>query len=372
VEKRTIRRRRVAAAALLGGLAAAIGISAALGDGDEPPREAPSAADLSLRELAGARLVSGFHGTHAPRALRRMIRRGELAGVVLFSENISSRSSARHLVRRLQAIRRPPGLRDPLLVMVDQEGGEIRRLPGAPVASAAEMGRQGAAYSRRQGRLTAGNLRRAGINVDLAPVLDVGRRGGVISEEGRAFGSSAAKVSATGLPFAAGLRGGGVAATAKHFPGLGAAEVNTDFGVEQIDLPKDALRKVDEAPFENFAGAGGELVMMSIAVYSAFSERPAVFSRVLATNELRGRLGFEGVSASDDLGAAAARAFGSTAKRARAAAAAGTDLLLFRSNRSAALAGVALRKALGSRALPRDEFLASVQRVLDLRAGLGG
>jgi beta-N-acetylhexosaminidase len=357
---------------VLGGLAAAIGLSAALGDSSKSDAQGPSAADLTLRQLAGERLVSGFHGTSPPASVRRMIHRGELAGVVLFSENLPGRAAARRMIRGLQAIQRPPGLRAPLLVMVDQEGGEIRRLPGAPVPSAAEMGRRGTAFSRRQGRLTARNLTAAGINVDLAPVLDVGRPGGVISEEDRSFGSSAAKVSATAVPFAIALHGAGVAATAKHFPGLGAAKVNTDFGTEQIDLSKGQLRDVDEAPFQSFAAAGGELVMMSIAVYPAFSQRPAVFSRALATDELRGRLGFEGVSVSDDLGAAAAKAFGPAARIARAAAGAGTDLLLFRSNRLAARAGAALRAALRNRALVRADFIASAQRVLDLRAGPGG
>ena len=191
------------------------------------------------------------------------------------------------------------------------------------------MGERGAAFSREQGKLTARNLARAGINVDLAPVLDVGRPGGAISDEERSFGTSAAKVSETAVPFGSALQAGGVAATGKHFPGLGAADVNTDFGVVEIELSKAQLRAVDEAPFETFAAAGGKLVMMSNAIYPAFSDRPAVFTRGLATAELRDRLGFEGVSISDALQAAAAEAFGGPAKVGRAAARAGTDLLLF-------------------------------------------
>jgi beta-N-acetylhexosaminidase len=370
VKRTRTRRQRAAAALVLGALAAAVGLNAALGDGTESTADGRDAADLSLRQLAGERLVAGFGGREPPAELRRMIRRGEVAGVVLFSDNFGGRAGARRLVRGLQSIRRPPGLRDPLLVMADQEGGEVKRLPGAPRASAAEMGRRGASFSRRQGEQTASNLAAAGVNVDLAPVLDVGRAGGVIREEHRSFGASAAKVSETAVAFGDGLQAGGVATTGKHFPGLGAAEVNTDVGVERIELPKGTLRGVDEAPFQNFAAAGGRLVMMSIAIYPAFSERPAVFSRVLATGELRERLGFEGVSISDALQAVAAQAFGGPAKIARAAAAAGTDLLLFRDYRASARAGAALRAALRARVLPKGEFVASAQRVLDLRAGL--
>jgi len=371
VKSRKIRRRRAAAGLGLGALAAAVGLSAALGDGTESGTSGTHAADLTVRQLAGERLVAGFSGRELPAELRRMIHRGEVAGVVLFSDNLGGRADARRLVRGLQSIRRPPHLHDPLLVMVDQEGGEVKRLPGAPRASAGEMGRRGASFSRRQGLLTALNLAAAGVNVDLAPVLDVGRAGGVIREEHRSFGATAAKVSDTAVAFGSGLQAGGVAATGKHFPGLGAAEVNTDVGVERIELSQATLRSLDEAPFQSFAAAGGKLVMMSTAVYPAFSERPAVFARPLATGELRDRLGFDGVAITDSLGAAAARAFGGPARTARAAAAAGTDLLLFTNYRAAARAGGALRAALRARTISRPEFELSAQRVLDLRAGIG-
>lgn len=353
----------------IGAIAGAIGIAGVLDDG-APPTNEFDASDLNLRRLAGQRLVAGFGGERVPAPLRAMIGRGDIAGVVLFSGNFDDRREARHLIRGLQSIHRPRGLRDPLLVMVDQEGGEVKRLPGPPAASAAQMGSRGPSFSRQQGQRTGRYLAGAGFKVDLAPVLDVGRAGGAISEERRSFGSSEQKVSETGVAFARGLARGGVAATAKHFPGLGAAELNTDFGVEQIDLSVTTLRDVDEAPFAAFTEAGGELVMMSTAIYPAFSGRPAVFSRALATGELRGETGFQGVSISDALESAAAQAFGGPAKVARAAARAGTDLLLFTDYRQAAQAGVALRRALRERDLPRVAFESSVQRVLDLRAKL--
>jgi beta-N-acetylhexosaminidase len=370
VRATTIRRRRLVAALLLGAAAAAAGLAVRLGDSAGSKASPSTASKLTPRQLAGERLAAGFTGPDPPAALRQMIHRGELAGVVLFSDNFSDATGARRLARRLQSIRRPRHLREPLLVMIDQEGGAIRRLPGPPQLSAAELGRRDPGFVRRQGELTAGNLLGAGSNVDLAPVLDVARPGGVIGEEGRGFGSSAAAVTATAGAFAEGLQGGGVAATGKHFPGLGAARVNTDFGVERIGLSKSTLRSVDEAPFRAFAAAGGKLVMLSSAVYPAFSERPAALSRKIATGELRDRIGFEGVSISDDLQSAAARAFGTPAEVGKAAATAGTDMLLFRHYGAAGQAGAALRAALRRRALDRAEFERSAQRVLDLRAAL--
>lgn len=341
--------------------------------GDEPESPEPLVAEtLPAQQLAGQRIVVGLPATSISKGLRAAIGEGQVAGVVLFAENVPSRAAGRRLIAQLQAIKRPPKLRDPLLIMVDQEGGLVKRVGGAPTASARGMGARGAAFSSRQGRATAANLRQLGINVDLAPVLDVGRPGGVIAETERSFGSTAAKVEATAIPFATALQAGGVAATGKHFPGFGAATENTDFSVERINLSKQELRAVDEQPYAAFVAAGGRLVMLSTAIYQAFSDRPAAFTRAVVTGELRNRLGFEGVSITDALETPAVEDFGGTAKVAVAGARAGADLLLFARLGPAERAWKALVAKLRSRRLDRGEFEAAAQRVLDLRAGLPG
>ncbi len=364
------RRRRRPAIGIAAGLAAgAFAFGTVLGERGSSPPPGPASL-LSPSRLVGERLIGGFPGTTVPVPLRRMIRRGDLAGVILFAENLPSRARARALVAEIQSIRRPAGLRDPLLVMVDQEGGQVKRLAAAPSDSAARMGAVGAAFSRDQGRATAAGLRGVGVNVDLAPVLDVARPGGTIAGTERGFGATAAAVEATAVPFAAGLQGGGVAATAKHFPGLGAAAENTDFAAQRIELPKRTLRTVDERPYRRFAAAGGKLVMLSTAVYPAFSPRPAAFARSVATGELRRRVGFDGVSITDALESAAVRDFGGPAVAARAAAAAGTDLLLFTDYRAALAAGRALSGLLRGGRETRAGFEASAGRVLRLRHAL--
>lgn len=254
------RRRRLAIGVIAALAIVAFAFGAVLSDrGSTPTHSAVSR--LSLPQLVGTRLVVGFQGTEVPESLRRAIRRDGFAGVILFRENLPSRARARALIAEIESIPRPRELRDPLLIMVDQEGGLVKRLAGAPTASAARMGATGPAFSRAQGRATAANLRGVGVNVDLAPVLDVARPGGTIAATERGFGSSAATVEATAVPFAIGLQAGGVAATAKHFPGLGAAPENTDFAAQRIDLPKRALRGVDERPYRRFAAAAGDLVI---------------------------------------------------------------------------------------------------------------
>jgi beta-N-acetylhexosaminidase len=363
------RRRRVALVALALLAIGAFACGATLGE--EPAKPQPGVAEtLPARQLAGQRIVVGLPGTSISAGLREAISEGRVAGVVLFAENLPSRAAGKRLIARLQRIKRPPKLRDPLLIMVDQEGGLVKRVSGAPTASAREMGARGGAFSSRQGRATAANLRELGINVDLAPVLDVERPGGVIAETERSFGSTAAKVEATATPFAKALQAGGVAATSKHFPGFGAATENTDFSVERIDLSKNELRAVDEKPYAAFIAAGGDLVMLSTAIYPAFSDRPAAFTRAIATGELRNRLGFQGVSVTDALETPAVEDFGGTAKVAVAGARAGADLLLFARLGPAERAWKALVGKLRAGRLDRGEFEAAAQRVLDLRAGL--
>ncbi len=373
--ERARRRRRRTALGIVSGIAATAlvvgcNIGAQTGGGSGP---APTVVEtLPARLLAGERVVVGLDESGLSPKLEAAIRGGDIAGVVLSASNFPSREAGRRLIARLQAVPRPRKLRAPLLVMTDQEGGEVVRVEGPPEASAREIGEGGPGYARAQGRATAASLRELGVNVDLAPVLDVARSGGVIAATDRGFGEDPAAVARTAIPFAEGLQDGGVAATGKHFPGLGAATENTDFEPQRIELSREDLRGDDEAPYRAYVRAGGKLVMLSTATYPALSERPAAFTRAIATGELRDRLGFAGVSITDSLGGAAVAAFGGQREAAVAAAAAGVDLMLF-DDLSSALAGHgALVAQLRRGKLRRRPFETSAQRVLRLRASLPG
>jgi beta-N-acetylhexosaminidase len=343
--------------------------SSSSGPSSEESARPTLAERLTPGELAGERIVVSIDGTGLTPELRHAVHTGEVAGVVLFEADFPTRAAGRELIAALQAIPRPPPLRRlPLLVMADQEGGEVKRVDGPPEASAARMGAEGAAFSRRQGRATAANLASLGVNVDLAPVLDVARPGGVIAATDRGFGGTAGAVTKTAVPFAEGLQAGGIAATAKHFPGLGTATENTDFEAQDLTLSKAELRAVDEAPYRAYIAAGGKLVMLSTAVYPAFSDRPAAFTKRIATGELRGRLGFHGVTITDSLGSSAVAAFGGRREAAVDGAAAGDDLLLFDDLPSALAGHTALVEQLHKGGLERTPFLAAVGRVLRLRA----
>jgi beta-N-acetylhexosaminidase len=329
---------------------------------------------LTVAQLAGLRVVATFRDARPgviPVGLERRIRAGTVGAVILFRENGHTVAGIRRLTRRLQAFPRPAGLRDPLLVMIDQEGGAVRRITDAPPRTNAEqMAATGdVAVIHARGLATGRALRRAGVNVDLAPVSDVPRKGSVLVKEKRTFGSDAANIAPFASAFASGLVAGGVQATAKHFPGFGAATANTDNVAVRIGLSADTLRGVDELPFAVVANGGARLLMLANAIYPALDPAaPATLSRAIATSEARGRLGFDGVTITDDLEAAALRQFGTPAQLAVRSARAGADLVLFaRTSAASAQATAALRRALQSGALSMSEARAAAARVLALR-----
>jgi beta-N-acetylhexosaminidase len=337
--------------------------------GEKPARSATGPPVPTLRQLVGQHMVFAYDGLAPPPALRRRIARGEAAGVILFARNVRSSGQVRQVVRDLQAIKRPRGLRSPLIVMVDQEGGPVRRIPGAPARAAADVST--AAEARADGRAAARTLRGAGINMDLAPVADVGRPGSALVDERRIYSMSAASVAKLAGAFAAGLHAGGVRATAKHYPGFGAATVNTDDAPARVSASLRTLRGVDARPFEALVDGGIDAVMVSTAVYSAVDRRPAAFASRWVTDELRGRLGFRGVAMTDDLGTPAVQSFGTIANRAVLAVRAGVDLPLFSSTyRDSARAFEGLLAAARRGDVDRAALRAQAERVLALRKKL--
>jgi beta-N-acetylhexosaminidase len=219
-------------------------------------------------------------------------------------------------------------------MLTDQEGGQVRRLPGAPTLSEKQIGQlsNGTAAARAAGSGAGHNLRAAGINVNLAPVLDVYRqRGNFIDQLQRSYSHNPATVAALGAAFVAAQQRTGVAATAKHFPGLGSAtrSQDTDARIVALRVSPAALRSVDEAPYRDAIAGGLKLVMTSWAIYPALDPRlPAGLSPAVIQGELRGRLGFRGVTITDAIDAGALTPFGTLSRRAVLAASAGADLIV--------------------------------------------
>jgi beta-N-acetylhexosaminidase len=340
-------------------------------------------AKLTPAQLAGQRVIYSYSGLTPPGSLLRWIREGEAGGVIFFSQNIASPAQIASVIGELDranASPRNPLRKFPLLLMTDQEGGLVRRLPGPPVLSAKQVAQAArpAAAARAAGTGAGENLRGAGLNVNLAPVLDVYRAPGDFDDQfQRSYSTDPRVVSRLGADFIKAQQATGVAATAKHFPGLGAAtaEQNTDKQPVTLNVSRGDLRAIDESPYRAAIAAGVKLVMVSWAVYPALDPKlPAGLSPAIVGGELRQRLGFTGVTITDALEAGALQPFGTIRNRARMAAQAGMDLILCSAQKAGEgeQARIALAKAYGRGTLNKTGFQAAVQRILALRSGLGG
>jgi beta-N-acetylhexosaminidase len=330
---------------------------------------------LTLTQLAGQRVIYSYPGLNPPASLLARIRAGYAAGVIFFGENIQSRAQIAGVVRRLQVARLSSPVHSPLLLMTDQEGGIVKRLPGQPVLSAKQVGqaRDNTRAARQAGDGAGANMRGVGMNVNLAPVLGVFRHAGdFLDQFQRSFSSDPNTVSRLASTFLVAQQRRGVAATAKHFPGLGAASANqnTDEGPVTLPLSLSTLRNVDMRPYPAAIGNGVRLVMTSWATYPALDRgRPSGLSGRIIQGELRGRLGFRGVTITDAIEAGAIQRFGSIGRRGVLAARAGMDLLLF-SNKEVGEGDQGLRAltaALRSHSLNLTAFRTAVGRILALR-----
>jgi beta-N-acetylhexosaminidase len=349
-----------------------------------PPGSPAGLPKLSPAQLAGQRVIYSYPGLTPPPSLLRWIGKGEVGGVIFFAQNISSEAQIASVIAELNhanASPQNPLRKDPLLLMTDQEGGEVRRLPGEPVLSEKQIGESArpAAEARAAGTGAGKNLAGVGMNVNLAPVVDVYRSPGDFDDQfQRSYSMDPHVVSRLGADFVKAQQAAGVAATVKHFPGLGAATAtqNTDERPVTLNVPANQLRTVDEYPYRAAIAAGVKLVMVSWAIYPALDPKlPAGLSPAIVGGELRQRLGFTGVTITDALEAGALRPFGTIRDRARMAAQAGMDLILCSGQNASE--GAQARSELervynAGGATAQAAFQAAVQRILALKTSPGG
>ena len=265
-------------------------------DEDEP---------LPLKKLAGQSIIAKL-GKGGPDAeLLRRARKGQIGGVIVTAPTDPQTLSGQ--VDQLQQAA-SDGDNPQLLVMIDQEGGEVKRLDGPPNVDPPDLGEAGADAARSEGEETGNFLKTAKVNVDLAPVLDVELPQTADSIAERTFSDDAAVVSEVGTAFIQGLQSTGVAATAKHFPGLGPATLNTDDSAVTIDAVRDETLQEALQPFQAAVDAGVELVMVSSAIYPDYGpenpkdpNRPASTVPAIVDGLLRNQLGYRSVIITDDL-----------------------------------------------------------------------
>ncbi|GIE83984.1 glycoside hydrolase family 3 N-terminal domain-containing protein [Actinoplanes regularis] len=282
--------------------------------------------DRGLRRLALRTLLAAFPGPSAPDWGLDLLADG-LAGHTLFGTNVSDPAQLAQLTARLRSAR------PDALIAIDEEGGDVTRLghrTGSAYPGNAALGAADDPELTRQVYAAMGDdLAATGVNLNLAPTVDVNTAAENPIIGTRSFGADTALVARHTAAAVAGLQSAGVAACAKHFPGHGATVTDSHLELPTVDAPLELLRSRDLPPFAAAVAAGARAVMSAhIRVPALTGDGPATFSRAALEGLLRSEYGFDGVIVTDALEMrGAAGAAGGIPKAAVAALAAGADLL---------------------------------------------
>lgn len=369
----------------LGALVAALALS---GCALITPRPAPDPVRLRIAEL----LLIGFSGTQVAgnEEVRRLVCDVKVGGVLLFERfaasgqprNMVSPAQVTELTRDLQALAARCAGR-PLFIAADAEGGRVMRLSPRlgypPTPAARELGeRDDPAFTQAEARRMGAMLREAGINWNLAPVVDVAvnATNPAIVALGRAYSSDPDRVAAHARAFVAGMHEAGVLTSLKHFPGHGSSRRDSHLGF--TDVSDTARLRVELAPFRALIAAGLADSVMTAHVFNRGLDPwdPATLSRYTVQRVLRGWLDYDGVAVSDDLLMGAIAQHYGLEDAAVLALGAGVDVLLIAQNtdrvddRAAERVVAAITRAVAAGTLSESRIREAVTRVDTLRARL--
>lgn len=333
--------------------------------------------EQGLREKIGQLFMVGFDALEANDHIKALIRQKKIGGVILFRRNVHTPAQVSRLCHELQQINAE--VSDiPLLISIDQEGGMVMRIEQGVTPIPAAMAFQAAGSipdCERLNQVSGDEMRQLGINMMLAPVLDVNnnRSNPVIGV--RAYGEDADTVIAYGMAAMRGQQSTGVAVTAKHFPGHGDTATDTHYAMAKVAHDKARLHAVELAPFRAAIAGGVDAIMTAHVVFPAFetdTSVPATLSKGVLTDLLRGEMQYDGVVISDCLEMAAiADGIGIT-QGAIATLQAGADIVLIshrEAQQHAAIEAVVAAVEYGAIPMARiDEAVARVATLKRVRA----
>lgn len=254
------------------------------------------------RELAGQRVMAGFTGTQFNDEIEHLIVKLKIGGLILFALNVETPAQVKNLCDQAQSCARAEGL-PPLFIAIDQEGGAVARFkapdfkifPGNPSISTPDQARAFAFSMAKE-------LHRTGVNLNLAPVMDVVPKGFDSIMESRAFPGDPQQVAALGACVIENLQTEGIMACAKHFPGIGRTVIDSHFKLPVLHADWDLLESSDLVPFVRAVEADVATIMLSHILYPGLDPVwPASLSPHIAHTLLREKIGFKGVSMTDDL-----------------------------------------------------------------------
>ena len=326
-----------------------------------------------LNNMIGRLFMAGIPGPEMDKASEALIRDHALGGIILFARNIEDPVQLASLCNSLQEVAiRYHGI--PLFLAIDQEGGRVVRLQEPftlfPGNSAIGNDARSVAKAVEFGRTTAKEMTLVGLNMNMAPVVDVRRGEPERHLDGRIFSDDPQKVAMLGQCVVKSLQENGVMAVAKHFPGLGRATLDPHHHLPTIGADIGEIETINLPPFKAAIEQGVSAVMTSHAIYPALDpEYPGTLSHKILTKLLREKLGFDGLIITDDLEMGAIKKGWGVANSAVAAFEAGSDLLLICEDQTQVIEGMKiLRDHLLRKKIPLKRLHQSVRRVMAAKA----
>ena len=333
--------------------------------------------EMTLRQKLGQKLIFAFYGTELSPEFKKILKTYSIGNVIIFARNVASAQQLRALCQEIrQEILANTGVIP--LIVIDQEGGMVTRLPEDAVTVPCAMA-LGATGNPDNGRIaseiTIRQLRSLGANFNMAPVLDINTNPSNPVIGIRSFGDSPRLVSEFGLASVKAYENSGVLCCGKHFPGHGDTNVDSHRGLPRVDKTLDQLEQAELIPFQEAIAQGIPAIMTSHILFPELEPEnvPCTMSRKIITGLLKERLGFQGLIVSDCMEMDAIKDHYGTAKGSVAAVRAGVDLVEISLSPNLMVdAAQALYEAALAGELDMDEIDASVEKILAFKKKIEG
>jgi beta-N-acetylhexosaminidase len=256
---------------------------------------------LSNEQLAGQRLMVGFDGTGLDEYLKFLIGQIKAGGIILFAVNLETPDQIKDLCFAVQDYAKQCG-QPPLFIAIDQEGGQVARLKEPFTQFPGNPHMRHEADAKHFAEVTAAELNQVGINMNMAPVMDVAPQDIDSIMAKRAFGGDPDWVSRLGLKVIEHLQRHNIMAVAKHFPGIGRTILDSHLDLPALEDDLAAIERFDLIPFQACIQHGVSGIMLSHIFYPQLDDQwPASLSKHIANDLLRRRMGYAGLVITDDL-----------------------------------------------------------------------